>query len=395
MFGTVIRKGYLDQLIRFRDKTDFIKVITGIRRCGKSVLLKQFRDHLIESGVSRDDIIYIDFESSLSEPYVNRNALTSYIIERGKNGRIYVLLDEIQRVDEWETAVNALMADTDADIYITGSNAYFLSTELSTYITGRTVEIDMLPLSFAEFMELNGRGDANESLRRYLNRGGMPVIRDSMDHTDAQDILNNINSSILLKDVVARNNVRDSSGLLNVVGYLYSETGNTVSPSSISKQLKISDKTVDGYLRMLEDSLLIVRADRYDIVGEKILSNNRKYYCTDLGIRNAYLRARVMDIEKMIENVVFLELKRRGYRVRVGKYGDSEINLVADRNGTTEYYQIAQTAPTDKVREKEVDILLKIDDNYPKTVITLNRTPQNNVKGIKYVSLGDFLLGNI
>ncbi|MDR2846371.1 MAG: ATP-binding protein [Candidatus Methanoplasma sp.] len=387
---TIVRRRYLDKLMRFRDRPDLIKVITGIRRCGKSTLLKQFEEHLLDAGIPKERIVYINFESSLGEPYVSRGALISHLKDRCRNGRTYILLDGIQRVDGLEAVLDALHTDADADIYLTGSNPYFPSARPA----GRYVEIRMLPLSFEEFMDINGRTDVNDCLRRYLNRGGMPIIHDGMDHADAQDILNNINYAILLNDVIARNGVRDAAGLLSTVGYIYTEIGNVISPSSVAEQLKISDKTAGNYLRMLEDSHLIMGVDRYDIAGKKTLSSGRKYYCTDLGMRNAHLRARIMDIGKMMENAVFLELKRRGYRVSVGKYGGSEIDFVADRDGTTEYYQISQTASEDRTGERELAPLLRIGDNYPKTVITLNRTSRNQVKGIKYTGLADFLLAN-
>jgi predicted AAA+ superfamily ATPase len=384
----IVRQRYLDKLMRFRDRTELIKVITGIRRCGKSTLLKQFEEHLLDTGVPKERVVYINFESSLGEPYVSRGVLISHLRDRCRNGRTYILLDGIQRVDGLETVFDTLQTDADADIYITGSNPYFPSARPAD----RYAEIRMLPLSFEEFMDMNGRTDVNDCMRRYLNRGGMPIIHDGMDHADAQDILNNINYAILLNDVITRNGVRDASGLISTVGYIYTEIGNILSPSSVAEQLKISDKTVGNYLRMLEESHLIIGVDRYDIIGKKMLSNGRKYYCTDLGMRNAHLRAKVMDIGKMMENAVFLELKRRGYRVSVGKYGSSEIDFVADRDGTTEYYQISRTTSEDRTGERELGPLLKIGDNYSKTVIMLNRTSRNQVKGIRYTGLADFLL---
>lgn len=384
----VIRREYLDKLIRFKDMTDLVKVITGIRRCGKSTLLIQFKDHLIAEGIDKKNIIYINFESSTAEELLDRKSLFKYLTDVDRDGRKYLLLDEIQRVKEWELMVNAILVDMDADIYITGSNAYFLSSGLSTYLTGRSVAIDMLPLSFKEFIELNAGSDIVD----YLNVGGMPILRKTVNYEDSQDILNNINSTILLNDVVARNNIRDVQQLMRVMEYIYSEIGNLISSNSIAKHLGVNNKTVDSYLSMLEESLIVIKANRYDLMGKKILSGNSKYYATDTGMRNAYLRARDRDTGRLIENTVFLELKRRGYRVVIGKYGDLEVDFTADRNGVTEYFQISKTVSDQVVLEREMKPLEMIRDNYRKTIITFDRPIQKNINGIRFVTLEEFLL---
>jgi predicted AAA+ superfamily ATPase len=395
MHRSVRRDRYLEKLMRFKDRTDIVKVVSGIRRCGKSTLLLQYMNILIENGIRKDDIVYINFESADSERFLDRKELASYLYGIVKGRRTYIMLDEIQRVSGWEIAVNAMMVDLDADIYITGSNAYFLSTELSTYLTGRCVEIEMLPLSFGEFMLMNPLRDGasiGDRLMLYLNMGGMPVLDEGMEYADAQDVLNNINSTIVLKDVVARNNIRDAGGLLRVLEYVYSEIGNPISPAKMSKHLGVSDKTVDNYLLMLEEALLIMKVERYDMVGKRILSGPRKYYCTDVGMRNAYLRARNRDVGRVIENTVYLELRRRGYRITVGKYGDNEVDFAADRNGVMEYYQIAERMSSDEVADRETRPLRRIDDNYAKTIITMDPAIQSDMMGIAHVSLADFLL---
>jgi len=382
----VLRTEYLNKLMRFRDRTDIVKVITGVRRCGKSTLLMQFKDLLIAEGVNAEDIIYLNFESFQNEKFLNRRTLTEHLLNIG-NGRRYLLLDEIQRVDEWELMINSILVDMDADVYITGSNAYFLSTDLSTYLTGRSVAIDMLPLSFGEFAKLNG----NDDIVEYLNMGGMPMIRKDMRYEDAQDILNNINSTILLNDVVARNNIRDVSSMTKILEYVYSEIGNLISPSSIAKHLSINDKTVDNHLRLLEESLLIIKVPRYDMKGHNILKGSYKYYATDTGMRNAFLRSRDRDIGRLVENAVFLELKRRNYRVTVGKYDDMEIDFTASKGQVTEYFQVAKTVVDDDVLKREMRPLEDLKDNYSKTVITMDVPPQHNINGIRFVKLVDFL----
>jgi len=382
----VLRTEYLDKLTRFKGRTDIVKVITGIRRCGKSTLLMQFKDILKAEGVDDKDIIYMNFESFQNERFLDRRTLTEYLLNTGA-GRKYLLLDEIQRVKEWELMINSILVDMDADVYITGSNAYFLSTDLSTYLTGRSVTIDMLPLSFSEFSELNG----NDDIIEYLNMGGMPMIGRNMRYEDAQDVLNNINSTILLNDVVTRNNIRNVSSLTKILEYIYSEIGNLISSNSIAKQLEISDKTADEHLRMLEESLLIIKVPRYDMKGGKILKGQCKYYATDTGMRNAFLRSRDRDIGRLVENTVFLELKRKGYRVTVGKYGDNEIDFTASKDQVTEYYQVTKTVVDSAVLEREIRPLEDLKDNYSKTVITLDTPPQNNINGIRFMKLKDFL----
>ena len=382
----VLRTEYLDKLMRFKDRTDIVKVITGIRRCGKSTLLMQFKELLIKEGVKDDDIIYLNFESFQNERFLDRRKLMKHLLNVG-SGRKYLLLDEIQMVKEWEILINSILVDMDADVYITGSNAYFLSTDLSTYLTGRSVAIDMLPLSFNEFSELNG----NDDMMEYLNMGGMPTIRSDMRYEDAQDVLNNINSTILLNDVVSRNNIRDVSSLIKILEYVYSEIGNLMSSNSIAKQLGINDKTVDNNMRMLEESLLIIKVPRYDMKGRNILKGQCKYYATDTGMRNALLRSRDRDIGRLVENTVFLELRRRGYTVTVGKYGDNEIDFTAYKDQVSEYYQVTKTVIDDAVLEREMRPLVDINDNYSKTIITLDAPPQKNIKGIRFVKLKEFL----
>ncbi|MDR1691182.1 MAG: ATP-binding protein, partial [Candidatus Methanoplasma sp.] len=323
---TVLRRDYLEKLARYKDRTDLVKVITGMRRCGKSTLLRQYAERLKEDGVKEENIILLNMDSKTNRHLLDENSLYEYLMSRSSKERSYLLLDEIQNVQGWERVIDSMITDSDSDIYLTGSNAYMLSTELSTYLTGRSVPINILPLSFKEFKELNGLTDDESAFRDYLSVGSMPILRKDMPKDDAFEIVGSIRSDIMIKDISFRKKLTDVVILERISEYLFSEIGNPISGNSISKQLRIDNKTADVYLQMISGSLMFYQAKRYDLRGKMILTTPSKYYCTDLGMRNAAIGEYSRDIGRSIENMVYLELLRRGYSVHSGKFGDAEVD---------------------------------------------------------------------
>jgi predicted AAA+ superfamily ATPase len=391
----IIRRRYLDRLLSVKDRRDTIKVISGIRRCGKTTLMKQFIDILRSEGVSDDNIIYMNFES------LEFDSVKSYvelydIFEKKLLGRkTYVFLDEVQMVKNWEKAVNSARIDFDADIYVTGSNAYLLSSELSTLLTGRTATVNMLPLSFKEFLELYPTGDTYADLEGryadYVRVGAMPIIDIDDDPDIIKDMLTGILNTIINRDIATRNEIRDFTTLNNLVRFVLDNCGNTMSPASIAKELEINNpKLIDTYLTLLEQAYIVYKAKRYDIKGKKLLKTNAKYYCTDIGMRSAIIGYGTRDRGHVLENLIFLELVRRGFDVKVGAYGDKEIDFTASRGGDIRYYQVAWTL-NESTEEREIGNLKKIADNYPKTVITTDRSAFDHDEGIRIVNYLDFL----
>ncbi|MDR1690524.1 MAG: ATP-binding protein [Candidatus Methanoplasma sp.] len=395
----ILRKQYLDTLIRLKDNTKFIKIITGIRRCGKSTLMLQFADYLKSAGINENDIFHIDLELYNNRDLLSADSLHEFLESNLTGRRTYLMIDEIQKINGWESVIRSAMSEFDTDIYITGSNAYMLSSELATLLSGRCVEVKMLPLSFSEFIELNGysRDDVGESeLMLYLSRGSFPMISKEDSQESITDYLEGVYNTVIMKDIITRkkDSVRNGPLLERLVKYLFSTCGSPVSPFSISRQLGYKDSnTVDSYLRMLEETFIVYRAERYDLKGKKILMNVCKYYCTDTGMRNAVLGAAGTDIGHLLENIVYLELLRRGFKVYVGVNGDKEIDFVAKRASETRYYQVTQSMASPDVEEREVSSLLSFKDNYPKTILSLDRFIIGGYSGIEHVNIIDFLLG--
>ena len=390
---TVIRKDYLEKMLRYKDKTDLVKVITGMRRCGKSTLLHQFMDVLEKEGISKKRIVYLNMNSKVNRHLLNADSFYDHLMSRVSEERTYFLLDEIQRVTEWEKAIDSLLIDTDADIYITGSNAYLLSTELSTFLTGRTIQINMLPLSFKEFMELNKLENNEKAFDDYLSIGSMPIIRKIMPKDDIFEIVDAIRSDIVVKDIAKRNKMTDVTMLERIIDYLYSEIGNKISGHSISKELRIDNKTAESYLKMIRESLLFYQVKRHDLRGKMILTTPSIYYCTDLGMRNAAIGEYSRDIGRSIENLVFLELLRRGYIIHAGKQGSSEIDFVTDKGGQREYYQVSMTVLDKDVEKREMKPLLEMNDGNKRTILTMDRIGLGTYGGIERVNVIDWLLG--
>lgn len=393
---------YLNQLIQFKDKK-LIKVITGLRRSGKSTLLSLFENHLITSGVDRNHIIRMNFESFEFDEITNYKELHAYINKRilDPNKRHYILLDEVQQVSSWERVINSFLVDANVDIFITGSNAYLLSSELSTLLSGRYVEIKMQPLSFKEYIEfLDSDKEMNlpEKFNQYLEYGGLPTIVELLDNPDTiGPFLEGIYNTVLMKDVIERNGVRDAALLESILKFIAANIGSIVSTKKISDYLtssgrKTTSDTIDNYLKMLENAFIIYKANRYDLKGKMFLKTLEKYYIVDIGIRNKLIGLRNTDYGHVLENIVYLELLRRGYEVSIGKIGSLEVDFVASKPNEKIYYQVSATIMDEKTRERELRPLESISDNYPKYILTMDQIVFNDYSGIRVKNIIDFLL---
>lgn len=397
------RKIYLDRIKPFIDK-DIIKVLTGIRRCGKSVMLKLIKEELLRNGRSNEQFITLNFENLKNKPYCTAEALNNYIIEKANpNWKNYIFLDEIQEVEEWEKCINSLRADEefDFDIYITGSNAKLLSGELATYLAGRYVEFMIYPFSFQEFIESLKLSQENiseqKAFEKYIKYGGMPFLNNLNYNLEASmQYLKDLYSSIILKDITQRNSIRDTDLLERIISYILMNVGNTFSATSISKffkseNRKVSPETILNYIRACEEALLLYKVQRDDLIGKKILNINEKYYIADHGIREAIFESNERDINQIFENIIFLELLRKGYSVKVGKFNDLEIDFVATKNEEKIYIQVAYLLASPETIEREFGVLEKIQDNFPKYVISMDMFDMSR-KGIKHFNIIDFLL---
>lgn len=398
---------YLNKLLSFKDKEQ-IKVITGIRRCGKSKLLDMFIEHLKSTGVKQENIIKYDFES-LKYKDMTYQKLYEEVIEKGKNitDKIYLFFDEIQKVEQWELAVNSFRVDLDADIYITGSNAYLLSSQLATYLSGRYVEIKVLPLSFKEFLKFNTFAEnipISQKFALYLRFGGMPMLADFKFNEEAiNQVLDGIYSSVIVKDVINQTDVRDIDLLEKIVRFLADNVGNTTSTNNI-KNLLLSEKridkkttasTVDNYINLLKNAFIFYNVSRFDIKGKDYLKTQSKYYITDMGLRNYLLGFRNIDRGHILENIVFLELLRRGYQINIGSIGDKEVDFIASKFNEKIYIQVTETLLNENTRKRELAPLLAIKDNYQKIILTTDELFSNSDEnGIKIINIIDWLLDN-
>lgn len=391
-----IRNHYLEKVKKYID-TEFIKVIIGVRRSGKSYLLKMLEQELKERGIKSENILFLNFES-LELMYVdNAKDLNEYIRERVSNeSKIYFLFDEIQRIKDWEKLVNGLRVSYDSDIYITGSNSEILSGELATHLAGRYVEIQIYPLSFIEFLEFkNYAGEKMDlKLREYFEFGGFPSVVLSNENLKL-DVLSGIYSSIVLRDIAARANVRESAILEKVILFLLDNIGQIVNTNKITNTIKssgrsVSNNTIENYLSLLEKSFLFYKAQRYDIRGKEYLSTSAKYYVVDLGFFKSQINQN-RNQGSRIENMVFLELKRRGYQVSIGTYENKEIDFIASKEEETIYIQVADKIPEDSSRE--TDNLLSIPTGAKKILIVNNWNDVGLFEGIPIIHISDFLLG--
>ena len=396
----IIRENYLKRIIATKD-TAFIKVITGVRRSGKSTLLLMFKNYLLDNGIKDENIVHVNFESAMYDDIKNYKDLYNYVKDKIKKDRIYLLLDEVQNVESWEKAINSFKVDFNIDIYITGSNAYLLSSELSTLLSGRYIEIKMYPLSFKEYLMFNNYTDNFDArFIEYLKYGGLPAITTIKDNDDlVLSYLNDIYNTIVKKDIIDRNNIKDIALLENIIKYLANNIGSPISSTKISDYLnsnkiveKSNHQTIDNYLNMLEKSFIMYKADRTDIKSKSLLKTLGKYYISDTGIRNIILGFRNIDEGHLLENVVYLELLRRGYRVNIGKTNDYEVDFVAENPNDIKYYQVTQSLTNEEVKKRELKSLESIDDNYEKIILTMDKTINNDYNGIKVINIIDWLL---
>lgn len=392
MTGDVLRTGYLDELLRFKDQ-DVIKVVTGMRRCGKSTLLRQFIELLKNNGTPDSNILYYNMESVRNDRYRDGTTLYNEIVAKHDLGRLYIILDEVQYIEKWERIVNSLRIDIDCDIYITGSNAYLLSTEISTLLTGRNIEIRVLPLSFREFSSIQyDTDDRYELFLRYVHLGGMPFIRPEYDEDAIFQRLDEIKSDIILKDICSRKERIDSVKVRKVIDYMFSEIGNAISAGNISENLKISSSTSSDYLSLVTDSLLFDRVERYDLKGRTILKTDGKYYCADIGMRNTQPLKADRDPGKILENIVYLELRRRGYKVYVGAIRQLEIDFIALKHDERSYIQVCQTISDEKTRERELRPFRKLLGDGRRLLVTGDPVPRTETEEAVIVNIIDFLM---
>lgn len=391
------------QRIRPFMNTDLIKVFTGVRRAGKSVMLELVKNELKESGIGEENFLCINFEQFSNSQFLDVESLYKKITDFQKNtkGKIYLFFDEIQEVDGWEKCINSCRIDFDCDIYITGSNAKLLSGELTTYLAGRYVEFVIYPFSFAEFFEMNRlknpNVDKSTCFMQFLKTGGMPFLSNFPDDDSAKSqYLIDIYNSVVLKDVVKRNNIRDVDTLERIVAYAFLNIGHIFSATSLSKYFKsenrkISHDTILNYLKFCSDAFLFYKINRYDLEGKKIVTVNEKYYCADHGLREALFGKNIQNIDQVLENIVCLELLRRNYKVYVGKKGDLEIDFIAEKQGKKIYIQVAYLLANEETIKREFSVYNFVKDSYPKYVVSMDDLDFSQ-NGIIHKNIKDFLL---
>ena len=398
------RDEYIKQIVPFIDK-DVIKVLTGIRRSGKSVMLKLLMEELKNRGINENQFIYINFENLKYRNLKNYERLYDFILNKvdDKYKSYYIFLDEIQEVEEWERCVNSLRVDEDFnfDIYITGSNAKLLSGELSTYLAGRYIEFVVYPFSFKEFFEImkekNKEIDLKEAFQDYVKFGGMPFLHNLDYNFEASmQYLQDLYASIILKDITQRNNIRDTDLLERIINYIVMNIGNTFSATSISKffkseNRKVAIETILNYIKACEEAFLIYRVARNDLLGKKILNVNEKYYIADHGIREAIMENNQKNINQILENIVYFEMLRRGYNVKIGKVDNLEVDFVCKKNDETIYIQVSYLLASEDTKEREFSVLENIKDNYPKYVLSMDEFDMSR-NGIKHINLIEFLV---
>lgn len=401
----ISREIYMKRIRPFIN-TELIKVFTGIRRSGKSVMLELVKNELKKSGVSDKNFLCINFEQFSNSELLDAKILHKRIVEfqKSADGKIYLFFDEIQEVDGWEKCINSCRVDFDCDIYITGSNAKLLSGELATYLAGRYVEFVIYPFSFAEFLEMNRQKnsqiDKSACFTAFLKTGGMPFLANFLGDDSAKNqYLMDIYNSVVLKDVVKRNNIRDVDTLERIIAYAFSNIGHIFSATSLSKYFKsekrnISHDTILNYLKFCADAFLIYKISRYDLEGKKVLTVNEKYYCADHGLREAVFGKNTQNIDQILENIVCLELLRRNFKVFVGKKDESEIDFIAERNGVKIYVQVAYLLVSEETVRREFSVYDSIKDNFPKYVVSMDEFDFSR-NGIIHRNIRDFLLGEI
>ena len=394
----ILREKYMSKIRPFINQP-IIKVLTGIRRSGKSVMLELIQNELINHGMDKKYFMSINLESKKNQFEHTVDGIYQYVkrfVEKS-NQKVYLFFDEIQEIEDWETLINAVMIDFDTDIYITGSNAKLLSGELATYLAGRYIEIKIYPFSYIEILDLFPTKNKQEIFQIYLVRGGMPFLYQfPIDDRSAMQYLNDIYDSIILKDIATRNKVRDIELLKRMIQFFIANIGNTFSASNISKYLKselrsVSTETIYNYIEYCKTACFLHLVQREDLLGKKILQFQEKIYIADHGIREAVYGNNMRDINQTLENIVYMELLSRGYDVRIGKNLNNEVDFVAEEGNSRIYVQVSYLLASDETMEREFSVLESIPDNYPKYVVTMDEIDRGR-NGIKHMNIRDFLL---
>lgn len=393
------RSNYLEKLKAFRDK-DLIKVVTGVRRCGKSTLFDLFIDYLKTDGVQESQIIKVNLENP-DYAFTDYKALYDFVRSKLPEGKkAYVFLDEVQQVPEFQRAVDGLYLDKNVDLYITGSNAFLLSGELATLLSGRYIEVKMLPLSFREYLQGTGEDLGEKSYLNYTSRSSFPYTVNLETEAETDDYLQNIYNTIIIKDVMQRQNIADASALDAVARFMFDNIGNLLSIKRIADTMtsdgrKVSAHTVDSYLSALTESFVFYRAPRFDIKGKQYLKSGEKYYAVDVALRYALLGRKNVDAGHLLENVVYLELLRRGYKVFVGKNDTKEVDFVAENKDGFLYVQVSYTTRDPDTLRRELSPLQSISDHYPKLLLTMDLDPAADYDGIRKLNVLDWLAGGV
>lgn len=392
------RELYISKIRPFIGK-DIVKVLTGIRRCGKSVMLELIKNELKENGIDENLFLSVNFESKAVDYIKSVDSTYAYIRDFAQihKGKIYLFLDEIQELESWEKLINSCMIDFDCDIYITGSNAKMLSGELATYLAGRYVEFKIYPFSFSEVMDIMPDKSETEAFNIYLHRGGMPFLYQfPMDDNSVKQYLSDIYDSIILKDIITRYKIRDTEQFKRLLMYFISNIGNTFSASSITKYMKneyrgISSETLYNYIDYCKNACMFHLVPRQDLIGKNILKFQEKIYLTDHGIREAIYGNNLRDINQVLENIVYMELLRRGYNIYIGRNNSSEVDFIAEKGGEKEYYQVTYLLASEETVQREFGAFRGIDDNYPKYVLSLDEFDFSR-NGYKHMNIRKFLL---
>ncbi len=396
----IIRPQYMEWLKTYRD-VPLVKILSGIRRCGKSTILEMLRNDLMNNGIAADHIINMRYTSEhFDDGMTDRDMYKGIQEQMTDDSRYYLLLDEVQEIDGWEKAVNSLLEDTNADIYVTGSNSKLMSSEISTYLTGRYISIPVYTLSFSEYLEFKKQSgfSSRELLNEYIRMGGFPIVAlGSFDERSAYQIVEGIYNSVITSDITKRHNIANFDLFHRVVRYIVENVGKTFSANAIVKFLKsegrsLSVEAVYNYLNWLEKAFVIYRCQRYDLQGKSVLKTQEKFYLADSSLKYCIMGFNPKSIAAMLENIVYFELRRKGYHVYIGKNETKEIDFVAIRRDERIYVQVCRRLPEES--DREIANLLKIKDHYPKYVVTLDELVAGNINGVKIVYLADFLLSN-
>ena len=404
MIEKMIFRKQSEEIIKLYKDKNVIKILSGIRRSGKSFMLRLLRENFIKTGISENQILYIDFEDFENAQYLASKNLYAFVKEQNQKvggKRLYLLFDEIQEVEDWEKIVNSLYSSEkiDCDIYLTGSNANLLSSELATYLSGRYVNISVFPLSYKEFLDFYAVDDSNESFLRFMKFGGFPGLKElSGSELSLKAYIDGIYSTVLLKDVISRNKIRDTAVLEKIILYITDNIGNIFSAKKISDFMKsngrsLAVETVYNDINYLQSALFLYKVPRFDLKGKKLLETMEKYYIADTGFRFQLLGFSDNAINGLLENIVFIELLRREYKVCIGKIGEYEIDFVAEKNGVREYFQVSYLLSSEETMEREYRPLELLNDNYPKDILTLDDLPESNTNGIIRMNLRKWLLG--